>query len=221
MTITAQEAYERLAVPKATQGHMLRVAAVAAILFDSIAPRDESLSGRGELISACLLHDTGNILKTGSSMLPQFFEPEGLAYWMEKREAIKMKYGEDVDAATIAMAREIGCGDRTIEIIRGIGYWAATDTERTQDIVKMIANYADMRVPPQGVGLLQDRLSDIRTRYAAHPHWLARKADVEAVERALFAEECALFERSHLSPRDITEDFVQNMIKQLTQFTLV
>lgn len=72
MAETISQIYDRYQVLPALQLHMLRVAAVAQLICSShhrALPTDH-------IISCCLLHDIGNILKFDLTYYPEFLEPE-------------------------------------------------------------------------------------------------------------------------------------------------
>jgi 5'-deoxynucleotidase YfbR-like HD superfamily hydrolase len=53
------------------QLHQLRVAAVGQIICESIPDFDET----EEVVTTCLLHDMGNIIKFDLNYFPEFLEP--------------------------------------------------------------------------------------------------------------------------------------------------
>lgn len=194
---------------------MTRVAAVASVLFDARKAIDTELSGKEELISACLLHDMANLLKTRKETPVQFFEPEGEEYWMQKYNEMVKRYGKDVDRATILIAQEIGASKKTQEIIASIGF-TALDEGSSLDILCMIANYADMRVPPEGIGTLAERISDGRKRYKD----IAGALSEEFIRRA-YEQECEIFEGLYITPSDITEERIDGIRKELFLYKVV
>jgi len=58
------------------QLHMFRVAGVASVICENF--KQPELINQDDIVSACLLHDMGNIIKFNLSLFPQFLEPEGL-----------------------------------------------------------------------------------------------------------------------------------------------
>src|SRR5437899_3061825 len=89
--------YNKYKIMPTLQKHMLRVAAVASLICDSIGlPVD-----RESVIAACLVHDLANIIKFRMNVIPEFFKPEGVEYWQKIKEEYIGKYGEDEHEATI------------------------------------------------------------------------------------------------------------------------
>ena len=79
------------------QEHMLRVAAVASLVCDNF---NEPLP-KDDIITACLLHDMGNIIKSDLQYFPEFIKPEGLDYWQKVKDEYIEKYSRDEHKATI------------------------------------------------------------------------------------------------------------------------
>jgi len=59
--------------------HQLRVAGVAQTIVQACQERLDEDS----IVTACLLHDMGNILKFDLTRFPEFLQPEGLDYWQQ------------------------------------------------------------------------------------------------------------------------------------------
>ncbi len=104
-----RDLYRDYKIMPSLAAHQFRVAGVAWAIMDAT---DESALPsplrRNEVISACLLHDMGNILKFDLSYFPEFLEPEGLSYWKVVKADFRAKYGMDEHAATLQIAKEIG-----------------------------------------------------------------------------------------------------------------
>ena len=71
------EIYKEHNVMPNLQEHMLRVAAVASLICDNCT---EKLN-KEDIITACLLHDIGNIVQFQLSYFPEFNKPQGIEYW--------------------------------------------------------------------------------------------------------------------------------------------
>ena len=99
------------------QMHQLRVASVASLLCDSIGGLDKE-----SVITACLFHDMGNIVKFYLPYFPQLLEPEGLAYWQNIKDEYIKKYGSDEHKVTEIIAREIKMPEKAYSYLSGIGF---------------------------------------------------------------------------------------------------
>src|SRR3954471_17109842 len=109
------EIYSKYKIMPALQQHQLRVAAVAAIICDSLPGIDKEA-----VITACLFHDMGNIIKSDLSYFPEFTKPEGIVYWGKVKQDYIRKYGRDEHTATIAIAKEIGLPEKVMNCLDAI-----------------------------------------------------------------------------------------------------
>ena len=145
------------------QLHMLRVAGVAQILMEYL--QDSVALDEYSVLTACLLHDLGNITKFDFERFPQFFEPEGTAYWRDVKQKVKAEYGESPRLATAAMCRELGIPEEVIQLIAAFDFSDARKNYEGNDWTRQICAYADMRVAPHGVVTLFERLNEAQQRY--------------------------------------------------------
>ncbi len=206
---TADEWYGEFRIMPSLAAHQRRVAAVACSIIDA-AERgtpvgDDLHRNRREIVSACLLHDMGNILKFDLSYFPDFLEPEGMAYWESVQAEFADRYGTDEHEATLAIAREIGVSDRTFGYINAVGFRMATGTLAGRDPGKMLCCYADMRVAPFGIVTLDERFDEGTKRYAERSR---RVADPEYAMRQVAAireMESFIFADTSISPDGITD----------------
>ncbi len=217
MSKVITELYDNYKIMPQLAMHQLRVAAVAYAIEQALfEPLHEE-----ELISACLLHDMGNILKFDFAVFPEYLEPQGRAYWEEVREAWKKRYGTDEHAATLAIAREIGVSGRTMEYIDAVGFSKAAAAARGDSFEKKIACYADQRVAPQGVVSLDERLEEGFRRYAGRED---RKEDDEAIAAnaaALKEIERQIFSRASDTAESITPTLCEHHVAALKKYHVV
>ena len=160
MSKTISEIYTEYKIMPNLQEHMLRVAGVASLICDNF---DEPLN-KEEIITACLLHDMGNIIKFKLEIWPQFLEPEGLKYWQNVQSEFKNKYGNNEYLAHGKIANEIGINNRVLEIINAISFLGGTGNASSEDFGKKIAHYCDDRVSPFSVVSLKQRFTDLRKK---------------------------------------------------------
>src|ERR1035437_2830314 len=112
------EIYSEYKIPPNLQRHMFWVAAVATMICDNF---DEPLP-KEDIITACLLHDMGNIVKYELGYFPEFLKPEGLEYWQNVQNEFREKYGEDEHKVTFLITKEFGLSDRIVELASGNGF---------------------------------------------------------------------------------------------------
>lgn len=214
--------------------HQYRVAGVAKALCNALNVNDDNI------ITACLLHDMGNILKFKLDLFPDFLEPEGLDYWKKVKADYHRKYGDDEHIATLAIAKEVFSAFpessaealdtvinpervneyRVLELIDAIGFSNAQYNFESFDISRKIAAYSDMRVEPYGVTTLHHRLEDGHKRFKLHKPGVSNDVFFNEMAEFLKKIEQQLFSPISLNPSDITEQTVQQYIPALRTFTI-
>ncbi len=210
---TISEIYKDYKIMPNLAEHMLRVAGVAYLICDNF----DLPVKKDEIVSACLLHDMGNIIKFNLTKFPEFLQPEGLEYWQKVQQEYFEKYGEDEHVATNMIAKEIGVSDKTIELINAIGFFNAGETAKGDDYDKKITAYCDDRVNPFGIVSLEDRLADLRSRYA---HKGGDTPERRAFEAGLRAIEPQVFAKCKIKPEDINDETVAPIISKLRDFVV-
>lgn len=220
MTRNIGEIYEHYKIMPNLAEHQRRVAAVAEQICRSF---DEKLHV-AEVISACLLHDMGNILKFDLISFPQFLEPQGLAYWQEIKNDFEKKYGVDEHNATLRIAKEIGVFERTFEYIDAIGFSKAGENARQNDFGKKICAYADMRVGPFGILTLEERFADGKKRYENRK--TGAGLTLSSWQRAEMAGalsdiERQIFSRTKIGAGDISDSSIATAFEEFKNFEIV
>lgn len=207
-----QDIYKKYRINNGLAEHMVRVGAVAWEVCDhSPLPIDKTVA-----VSACLLHDMGNLIKVQFEAAPELFEPEGVGYWQEVQAEMIETYG-DVGSATRAIVHDIApipAIEKTIDeaSLHKMKEIAATGTPEAK-----LLEYADMRVALRGVTTMHERFDDIRERYTPHLH---SSAYIDELEIAAGEIERELFEGAAILPNDITETSTAKVQKQLLEFVI-
>lgn len=225
--MSIKEIYTTYNIMPSLQTHQFRVAGVAKTLCIEHRVGPDSVN----IITACLLHDMGNIIKFKLDLFPDFLEPEGLNYWRDIKQKYHEKYGDDEHVGTLEIVKEIFDDGlrltnqalkkgRVLELIDAIGFSNAQYNYECNDIARKIAAYADMRVEPYGVTTLSHRLEDGHKRFKLHKPGVSN--DIFFNEMAEFLEkiEQYLFSDLSISPSDITEEAIQPHITELKHFKL-
>ena len=214
---TAGEIYAAYKISPFLQLHQLRVAAVAKTIADHF---DGTLDTRALLIAA-LFHDMGNIIKFDLSHFPETSEPEGVAYWQKVKDDFIRRYGPDEHHATIAIAHELHLPLQAVLYIDGVGFSKLEKTRDTHSVEQKIVEYGDLRVAPQGVTSMSERLTEARERYKNHSKSGSWDADrYQALVAAAKEIEEQIFARTSISPTDITEEKIQPLIGALRDFNI-
>ena len=214
-----EKIYGEYRIPPWLAMHMYRVAAVGQAVFDARASIDTTLTpeNKKDLITACLLHDMGNIIKFDLDKLPSPVRTER-DHWETVRSDMISRYGRDEHQATLVIIDEIGASQRARDIVDAIGFLNNENTARSSDIVKKMAAYADSRVVPSGVATLAERMTDMHERYSDKHHKDAPETVINS--KALFDIERELFAGTTLRPEDITETSMADMRDEFKRFDI-
>ena len=220
---TAQEIYTEYKIMPSLQLHQLRVASVAKLICSNFTkPVNEK-----DVILACLFHDMGNIVKFDLGYIPEFLEPEGLAYWQNVQREYKRKYGgADQHAANESIARELGLSEEVISYIAAVSFSKVGEVVKSASFEKKICEYSDSRVGPHGILSLDERLRDGRQRYlkridAVQQDGVAAPADTfEALMKLEHELEKQLFAVSDITPEGITDAEVAPLIEELRTYPI-
>ncbi len=210
------EIYKEYKIMPNLQDHMFRVAAVAAIICDNFS---EPLPKK-QIVAACLLHDMGNIIKSNFEFLPEFLEPEGLAYWQKVKDEFIEKYGIDEEKAHGQILLELGVSPKIISLVSQIDFALLCKHKDSDDVILKIINYADGRVSPYGVVSYDERMEEACKRYQ---HILNSKHTEEG-RRKLVAcgkeTESQIFAKCKIKPEDIDDQTVAPIISELRNFVI-
>jgi putative nucleotidyltransferase with HDIG domain len=205
--------YRHYSIMPNLQVHQLRVASVAKQICESLTiAKDTEL-----IISACLLHDMGNIIKFKLEYFPEFLEPEGLEHWKNIQEDYFKRYGTDENHATVEIAKELGLSEEQVSFIADLVAHIDKNDPRSMDldIASSICKYADMRVSPKKVMSLRERLEEWQKR--------DNRVTQEYMEMTytIFREvEKKIFAHATIQPEDITDESIQNTIEELKDFSI-
>lgn len=141
--------------------HQFRVAAVALQICQNFPEPLDTKS----VVTACLLHDMGNIVKFRLRMFSDLALGEDIEHWEVLQKKYIEKYGSDDHHATMQIVAEIGITKEVEAIMEAIGFHNWCTTKDSGFWEHKIATYADSRVGPFGVLSLNDRLHDANKRY--------------------------------------------------------
>jgi hypothetical protein len=203
--------YEKYKIMPQLQLHQLRVAGVASVICDNFQkPIDKS-----SIISACLLHDMGNIVKFKLDLYPENLEPQGIDYWENVKNKYIKKYGKDDHIATNKITNELNINKNIQDIILSYGFAQATKTYKTTHLEYKIAVYSDMRVAPERVVSLNVRLAEGKKRYAEKINAKYTPEEFEFNASLWKKIEKQIFSQCKIKPNDITEEKVQPLIEKL------
>jgi len=205
--------YNKYKIPPQLQTHQLTVTAVAHQISDNF---DGNLE-KENIIQACLLHDMGNIIKFDLNKNLFNETEEELDKWRQVQKEFTKKYGNDEHEATNAIVSEIGVSEKVCDIVNSQGFSNACEIEENTSYEKKICEYSDMRVVPQGIQSLQERLSDLRERYEyknSSDRFIIGRECVEKIEKQIF-------EYVKIEPNQISNDSTKEIIEKLKKYNFV
>ncbi len=212
-----RDIYNQYKIMPSLQLHMLRVAAVSKVICENATVELHTK----HIISACLLHDMGNIIKFKLGLIPKFLEPQGLDYWSRVQEEFKDKYGINEHLASLYIAKEVGASKRTLELIQAIGFTKAMANFHHNDYSKKVCAYSDSRVSPSHILPLRERLKEGRTRYQKM-HIPPPEDDVFlTMSNYLVKIERQVFEGCTVKPSYLSDKTVDTEIDKLIQFQII
>lgn len=172
ITLSIREIYSRFRIPPNLQMHMMRVAAVGALVCDNW--KGPAIS-KEEIVAALLIHDLANIVKFNldspqSTALPQG-ELGRIEFWKAVKADVIKRYGADDHAATLKMVEEVGAPDKLKTLLDDLGKVedGAADPAGFDDWPLKICLYSDMRVGLNGVVSIEQRIADLLHRYRGTP----------------------------------------------------
>jgi hypothetical protein len=160
--MTVQQIYTSYTIPPNLQKHQVRVASLAQLFLEqwSGVKLDEQY-----ITLACLFHDMANIIKFDFTKPPLFpDEVKNNEYWKNIQMDTVKKYGENIHAATLTIAKEIGLVKPVVRLIENLEWDNVANVLHHQDYESALAIYSDMRIGPFGILSLRDRLENLQSR---------------------------------------------------------
>jgi hypothetical protein len=133
---------------------------------------------------------------------------------------MEKKYGPNEHEATLKIVKELGMSDRIYELVDIFSFSKAKENFESGDIERMICAYSDMRVAPDGVVSLADRLADGRKRFKVNKQRYDREELFTEMAGYLGKIETQLFSQSDMPPEKITNESVKPLLEQLATVSL-
>jgi hypothetical protein len=211
-----QDIYEKYKIMPALQLHQLKVTAVATMICDNSNKQIDKES----ILTACLFHDMGNIIKFDLFRFPEFNQPKGLEYWSKVQKNFIKKYGTDEHSASVKIAEELNQPEKIKDIINSIIFDNVSINYESGDFDTQISAYSDMRVMPLGVTSLKERLSDLKERYSKRMD-KKRRDNFDKNAETFIKLEKQIFKDCKIRPENITEDSIKPLVEELRQFDII
>ncbi|PIQ68288.1 MAG: hypothetical protein COV91_04945 [Candidatus Taylorbacteria bacterium CG11_big_fil_rev_8_21_14_0_20_46_11] len=216
---TVQEIYTQYRIMPFLQLHQLRVAGVASFIAQNLKLPVHDIQ---QVLFACLFHDMGNIIKSDLDVFPESVQPEGRKFWQSVKDEFVAKYGNDEHEATIAIAKELSLPPIVCDLIDGFGFSKVTSIAGHGSILAKVCEYADMRVAPQGIVSVEQRLEEGKIRYENKKQtgggFSVEKYD--ELVHSLTKIEQELFAGGSVQPEQITDQIIGMIVDPLRKLTL-
>jgi hypothetical protein len=213
--MTVREIYTAYKIMPTLQMHQLRAGAVAKLTCNSFDGEVEA----HDVITACLLHDMGNIIKSDFSAFPEFVEPEGEAYWTAVKEDFIRRYGSDSHKANVAIMRELGVPEHVAQILDDSGFSRLQEILHDGSTELKLLQYADMRVGPHGILSMEERLEEGRERYRGkNKSYYDSDEEYEKLHIAAQNLERDIFKSTTIRPEDINDITAAPVIEKLWEY---
>jgi hypothetical protein len=194
--------------------HMLRVAGVATLIVDSFTQDVD----KDTVITVCLLHDIGNIVKFDLEKYPENLKPKGHVYWKKVQDEFIKKYGKSDYKATYKILKEMKIPRKLFEHMNTMEFRKAPENAKQDNFEIKITQYADMRVAPYGITSMNERFDEVKERFMRN-HGISNQVFNKYKSGAQALEE-QIFYHTKISPKDITDTNVMRLIHRLKNYNI-
>jgi len=194
-----KDIYKLFDIPPNLQDHLIAVAKISNLIATHWQDKNIHIS---DLIKISLLHDLGNIVKFNFEKFPI----DNIDYWKQKQKEIIEKYGDNDHDVTKKMLEEINIDIKLIQIILNKSFDNSINISKSSDWMSKILLYADLRVLPNGVGTLQQRLDDIKNRMDKYKN----RPDLLDLFSACFEIEKQIQSKINLNVDTINQELINN-----------
>lgn len=210
--------YQKYQIIPILANHQLRVAGVGSQLADYFPDLNKK-----DIITCCLLHDMGNILKINFDA-PLSQETLTLAERSSGKKIkneFQKKYGPDEHVATLKIVKELEVNRSVQDIIEAICFTKITDDQFLEHPLEhLICEYADMRVDPYGITTLDKRLEDLEKRYKGRFPTKKHQENRKKFARVMREVEKKIFADIDFEPEMITNQSLNDTIENLKSFNI-
>jgi HD superfamily phosphodiesterase len=209
-----KQIYETHSIPKNLRRHMIWVASVAEMLCDNCKEKVDKES----IIASCLIHDLGNFIKM------DFDDPNNVAlfdkedapkipFFKQKKEEMRKKFGPNAEHANTIIAQELGVTLKVKLLVEHRPFEVKNGKLLSNELEEVIASYADLRVSPQGMASIKERMDEYEHRYKllndANHIEFSKKFKPLAIEM-----ENKLFTKMKIKPEDINNESIQKYFEK-------
>ena len=166
--------------------HLLEVASLTQLIcrnWKQVPPFEVD-----KAIKCALIHDVGNMSKSKPGTLhmymPQLSVSE-IEHWEKEVNLFQRIYGTDDHYATKLILDELGLSKEVKEAVELKSFEHIKETVESSNWLLKLISYADLRINPDGLVTMKERLLYIKTRY---PKYSERPDFEEMYSAALILE---------------------------------
>ena len=208
--MTIQEIYNKYKITKNLQEHMLRVGALCEIITNNWT--GNKINKRAVVIAA-LLHDIAKPISFDLAKQAKFgMTPAEINDLTNYQKYLKRNFGEEEHEALIGIAKYLSCDKATIRIIGNTEWNLIPELIKNNDNESLIEIYGDMRISPNGIVLLSNRLDELKNRKSEDNH--------EAHMRNGIQTEKIINRQVSINLNLITDESINSSFKQLLNKTI-
>ncbi len=190
--------------------HLLDVAAITYLISNNWIGNETPFL-TPEAIKAALLHDVGNMAKSKTSSVSEYLHvsPEELKIWQAKLEQFHQKYGTDDHKVTDMLLNKLNVDTKIREAIQKKSFGNIITNYKGEDWLVKLISYADLRINPEGIVSVQERLDYIKDRYPKY----SERVDFNEMCKAALNLEKKIQHLTSLDLNSINEDALDSVIK--------
>ncbi len=221
--ITAQDVYQHYHLPQHLQQHMLLAAAVGQTIIKSWRKCGKTKLNKDLIITTLLTHDMGNIIKFDLS------HPLGKNlsrteknhnYWEKLQQAFIDRYGLRADQANIKILQELHLPNESIQILENHTFEQLPKIISSQNWEEKIVFYGDLRLTPNGLANVEERIQDLKNRYQDRDlDWKQNNLVEQRTKQCLQLEE-QLNQKTKFNLRKLSNKKLKDLTTKLTAYSL-
>jgi putative nucleotidyltransferase with HDIG domain len=154
--------YSKYKIPQNLREHMLRVAALAKAILKSWTG---SNLDKQAIIKACALHDIAKPMNFDLKKQKKFgMTPKEIRDLEKHQKDLKQKYGNSEHQATINICKDLGCSPKVVKLAGNLEWKYIPKLLKENDIESLLPIYCDMRIGPNGLLSVDQRLNELKKR---------------------------------------------------------
>lgn len=191
--------------------HLLDVASLTALICRNY--KEELPVSYDDAIKAAILHDIGNMAKSDPDTLGSYLDvnEHDLELWKDRLKAFKDKYGYNDHEVTQRLLRELKVPSNISQAIQNKSFGNIIANASSDDLLVKLISYADLRINPNGIVSVQERLEYIKNRYPKY----SEREDFDQMCQAALDLELEVQKSTNVDLQSITSEQLKTLAKSL------